>query len=434
MTTNTNWLILKQFYDNNLFRPFFSSHFSFHLIARQRRLEAAIQRLYRRRAYVPDLVLNCPVNGQNNDSSEHEPDNDYYEEIEELLPKLNLLSIHHRISSARNDITPPPHLPPKRLLVRPPTATTEVMGQSLSLRKPRISMTWVLREQQQQQQQANNSPNHQQNSHLSPAHHLCQSSPNLASFSDHLSSPTIPSSASSIQIRSKKPRNFRNSLTTNSVTSAKTPINNEGRLFSEKAPVTKNNKKIPNRTDCAKPVNGFTKLQSTKSNNCDVILPDNNNNNHFVHNNNNNSVLINNLVSKPKDGGGSSVDNKNVNNFLNDYNNNIHNATQKLPPKYNYQQQHQKHLLHEQSISVNGSELKNPNYSEPSLCALSEGGGGSGGLRRQRHKKRRERKSGHHHHNHQHFGYDIKNVDEFLSQVSLNGYNLFWISKFKKKF
>ncbi|XP_017059615.1 uncharacterized protein LOC108100319 [Drosophila ficusphila] len=74
--------------------------------------------------------------------------------------------------------------------------------------------------------------------------------------------------------------------------------------------------------------------------------------------------------------------------------------------------------------SVTGAEsLKCTSYSEPSLVAASEGGGvtGSGGggaaapqqQRRHRHRKRRDRNRV------QRFGYEIQNVDEFLSRCSL---------------
>ncbi|XP_034481022.1 uncharacterized protein LOC117786765 [Drosophila innubila] len=58
-------------------------------------------------------------------------------------------------------------------------------------------------------------------------------------------------------------------------------------------------------------------------------------------------------------------------------------------------------------------------YSEPSLVAVSEAGGGVGGAaqqqRRHRHRKRRERERN----RVQRFGYEIHNVDEFLSRCSL---------------
>ncbi|XP_039150125.1 uncharacterized protein LOC6736392 [Drosophila simulans] len=74
--------------------------------------------------------------------------------------------------------------------------------------------------------------------------------------------------------------------------------------------------------------------------------------------------------------------------------------------------------------SVTGAEsVKCTSYSEPSLVAASEGGGvgGSGGgaaapqqQRRHRHRKRRDRNRV------QRFGYEIHNVDEFLSRCSLS--------------
>lgn len=55
-------------------------------------------------------------------------------------------------------------------------------------------------------------------------------------------------------------------------------------------------------------------------------------------------------------------------------------------------------------------------YSEPSLVAVSEGGGGAPQQqRRHRHRKRRERERN----RVQRFGYEIHNVDEFLSRCSL---------------
>ncbi|KAH8342394.1 hypothetical protein KR059_005339, partial [Drosophila kikkawai] len=75
--------------------------------------------------------------------------------------------------------------------------------------------------------------------------------------------------------------------------------------------------------------------------------------------------------------------------------------------------------------SVTGAEsLKCTSYSEPSLVAASEGGGGGVGAgggssapqqqqRRHRHRKRRDRNRV------QRFGYEIHNVDEFLSRCSL---------------
>ncbi|KAH8380388.1 hypothetical protein KR009_010338, partial [Drosophila setifemur] len=79
--------------------------------------------------------------------------------------------------------------------------------------------------------------------------------------------------------------------------------------------------------------------------------------------------------------------------------------------------------------SATGAEsLKCTSYSEPSLVAASEGAGAAGGgevgggaagapqqqQRRHRHRKRRDRHRG------QRFGYEIHNVDEFLSRCSLS--------------
>lgn len=387
--------------------------------------EAAAFRL-RRRAYVPDLVLNCPVNRNNGtttiDHHHHAPADDYYEEIEELLPKLNLVParriVPFNVVQQFQQFSQP--LGVEQQQHRP----REVMGQNLSLRKPRISMTWVLREQQHQQHSPVHNQLQTQPAQLSPVHQLYQSSPNLASFSDHhLSSPTIPSSASSVQIRSKKPRNFRNSLANNnhhhqnssvsvnaSQTSAKYVSKN--RLFGEKSVKVVNKefseehkpnhvKKVTNESQSAKS-NGFLKFQGNKSN-CDV-------------NNNSNDPQATSTKATPAPTFERSkllngVDN--VNNLQNDYNNNSSNhhfnngsvGTFKVLPQ-----------AQDKTTTAAGNEIKNT-YSEPSLCALSEGGDTK--TRRHRHKKRRERSKAHHHH-HQHFGYDIKNVDEFLSQVSCN--------------
>ncbi|KAH8365962.1 hypothetical protein KR093_007720, partial [Drosophila rubida] len=72
------------------------------------------------------------------------------------------------------------------------------------------------------------------------------------------------------------------------------------------------------------------------------------------------------------------------------------------------------------AAAVTADALKGT-YSEPSLVAVSEGGGGGGSVgvpqqqRRHRHRKRRERER----HRVQRFGYEIHNVDEFLSRCSL---------------
>lgn len=70
--------------------------------------------------------------------------------------------------------------------------------------------------------------------------------------------------------------------------------------------------------------------------------------------------------------------------------------------------------------SATGAEsVKCTSYSEPSLVAASEGGGAAGSApqqqqqRRHRHRKRRDRNRV------QRFGYEIHNVDEFLSRCSL---------------
>uniref|UniRef100_A0A1I8QAY5 SH3 domain-containing protein n=1 Tax=Stomoxys calcitrans TaxID=35570 RepID=A0A1I8QAY5_STOCA len=65
-------------------------------------------------------------------------------------------------------------------------------------------------------------------------------------------------------------------------------------------------------------------------------------------------------------------------------------------------------LKKESSAATTKASLKSGSYSEPSLIAASEGNS-----RRHRHRKRRERNRP------PKFGYDIKNVDEFLTKCSL---------------
>jgi hypothetical protein len=87
--------------------------------------------------FCPDLVRNCKSLPAADDDENVADENQDYVEIEELTSKLNL---HNEVG-----------LPTNVKQNRETNYLTGEMGQNVSLKRPKISLTWVLRDQQSQQ-------------------------------------------------------------------------------------------------------------------------------------------------------------------------------------------------------------------------------------------------------------------------------------------
>ncbi|XP_038120566.1 uncharacterized protein LOC6042820 [Culex quinquefasciatus] len=275
------------------------------------------------------------------------------------------------------------------------------MGQNLSIRRPKISLTWVLREQQQQQQQQSQQQQQQQlhqnqsandrrppqinGNYLQPSSQSRRASPVKATAVAPAPSPPAPSSGSSngAAVPARK----------------KSRTRSKERLFSEKY-VSDNNLTEYGYNEKLKAVHGGPNGGASAPASTEHHGSNGHHHHNGVYRKSNRSYRKNSDRLKKKEGTlvyPSLVQSETVDILLNNNNSII----------INLNQEEQQQLLKEKS-------LKNT-YSEPSLyTTVSEP---SSSKNRHRHRRRRER---YHRSASQRFGYEIQNVDEFLSKCSLS--------------
>ncbi|KAL9701823.1 hypothetical protein quinque_005264 [Culex quinquefasciatus] len=358
-------------------------------------------------AFCPDLVRNCKITAdpqsgrnspepvpstsqqpQNNQPRTPDQDQDVYVEIEELNQSVAAVQLAT------------PEKP------QPPTSTTSSttvvcgdMGQNLSIRRPKISLTWVLREQQQQQQsqQQQQQQLHQNQSandrrppqingnYLQPSSQSRRASPVKTTAVAPVPPPPAPSSGSSngAAVPARK----------------KSRTRSKERLFSEKY-VSDNNLTEYGYNEKLKAVHGGPNGGASAPASTEHHGSNGHHHHNGVYRKSNRSYRKNSDRLKKKERTlvyPSLVQSETVDILLNNNNSII----------INLNQEEQQQLLKEKS-------LKNT-YSEPSLyTTVSEP---SSSKNRHRHRRRRER---YHRSASQRFGYEIQNVDEFLSKCSLS--------------
>ncbi|XP_055621025.1 uncharacterized protein LOC129765157 isoform X2 [Toxorhynchites rutilus septentrionalis] len=374
-------------------------------IARQQQRQRIKEHLLSQDAFCPDLVRNCkistdPQSERNSPEPEQVPstsgynrstnDQEIYVEIEELNQSLTSAQI--TITNAANSSETACGSNTQNVQSGVPTGgtiTTTVgdMGQNLSIRRPKISLTWVLREQAQQQQQ-----NQQQ-----PAGNLQQviSQQNGSHYNHHLTHSTQsrrPSPVKPIISNGTTALPSKTAISVNVPTRKKSRNSSKERLFSEKYVSDNNLTEYHN--------------DKSKSNNIVHVLdgssapPSTEHHNSYngIYRKSNRSYRKNSDRLKKKDRSSiypNLVQSETVDNLLNNNNNSI---------IVNLNQEDK--LLKEKSVLA----LKNT-YSEPTLyTTVSE----PSSSKKHRHRRRRERFRS------QRFGYEIQNVDEFLSKCSLS--------------
>ncbi|XP_055529743.1 uncharacterized protein LOC129721326 isoform X2 [Wyeomyia smithii] len=268
------------------------------------------------------------------------------------------------------------------------------MGQNLSIRRPKISLTWVLREQSQQQSQQRQHPSSQshQQSDVNLLHHH---------HHPHVTQSRRASPVKAIVGNGSAPVHQSNSTTTGSQlvvpVRKKSRTRSKERLFSEKY-VSDNNLteyhnelKLKATGNCIAQNGGITAAASSEHHN-----------HNGIYRKSNRSYRKNSDRLRKKERAQlypSLVQSETVDVLLNNNNNNNNSII------INLNQEDQ--LLREKSAAIS---LKNT-YSEPSLyTTVSE----PSSSKKHRHRRRRER------YRSQRFGYEIQNVDEFLSKCSLS--------------
>ncbi|TMW50378.1 hypothetical protein DOY81_004532 [Sarcophaga bullata] len=260
------------------------------------------------------------------------------------------------------------------------------MGQNLSIRRPRISLTWVLREQSQNQQQQQQQQQDQQNEK---------------------------------QQQNTKKEEFLKAEKKEQLTDLNNVLNNN-KIVTNTHSVTTEKKKyrlkhIPGHSE---PLNGYATTPTGYTNTPTALGTQkffSNQNLLEYHSNDGNGkpaskdlLFVCTPQRAPDSFGGSTMDVLALAKKRNEIRKKLAN---KMAQFRNETQTPR--LVNNVSNEVqlkkdNKSSLKSGSYSEPSLIAASEGNS-----RRHRHRKRRERNRS------QKFGYEIKNVDEFLNKCSL---------------
>lgn len=274
------------------------------------------------------------------------PDEDYVE-IDEIRQTVSKLSINNNDPFNTNSTNfPHPFAKGNATCIAPIEPSKQAMGQSLSQRRPRISLTWVLRGEQQ------------------PAN----------------PSALLHRNVDGTENRTHEKKKFR----------SKSKDTGE-RLFSEKY-VTEH-EKIDD-----------TSLNNNRQRAVSELL-------YVCSKNVGENKAIDGYASDQCGGSRNErcrrSDKTKVSSKFSMIKNNLNNFS------------HEKSHFKEKTIALNGEsgfrdgnrndingEFIKPTYSEPSLCT-------EGQSRRHRHRRRRERNRS------QRFGYEIRNVDEFLSKVKL---------------
>ncbi|XP_037810454.1 alpha-protein kinase 1-like [Lucilia sericata] len=266
------------------------------------------------------------------------------------------------------------------------------MGQSLSIRRPRISLTWVLREQsqnQQQQQQQQNEPQQQQNTKKEEETKLNEEKKeNISDLNNVLNNNQI------LNQRSSNKQDHTTAVEKKKYRLKHIP-NSNSEALNGYATTPTGYTNTPNALGSQKFFSNQNLLEYHKDeSNCKPASKD--------------LLFVCTPQRVPESFGGSSLDVLALAKKRNE-------IRKKLATKMAHfrSESQTPRLVNNISNDVqlkkdNKSSLKSGSYSEPSLIAASEGNS-----RRHRHRKRRERNRS------QKFGYEIKNVDEFLNKCSL---------------
>ncbi|KAM7358213.1 uncharacterized protein ACRADG_003273 [Cochliomyia hominivorax] len=265
----------------------------------------------------------------------------------------------------------------------------EEMGQNLSIRRPRISLTWVLREQsqnQQQQQQNDQQPNTKQEEEKS---------------------------LKEDKVKKENTSDLNNVLNNNQI------VNKSINKLDGPNGVEKKKYRLKHIPSNSEPLNGYATTPTGYTNTPNALGSQK-----FFSNQNlleyhkdevnykpasKDLLFVCTPQRVPESFGGSALDVLALAKKRNE-------IRKKLAMKMAHfrSETQTPRLVNNISNDVqlkkdnNKSSLKSGSYSEPSLIAASEGNS-----RRHRHRKRRERNRS------QKFGYEIKNVDEFLNKCSL---------------
>lgn len=264
------------------------------------------------------------------------------------------------------------------------------MGQNLSIRRPRISLTWVLREQSQNQQQQ------QQQQNDLPTNTKKEETEKILK-----------------EDRKENNTNLNNILNNNQI------INNGVKKSDSTHAVEKKKYRLKHISGNSEPLNGYATTPTGYTNTPTALGSQK-----FFSNQNlleyhkdevnykpasKDLLFVCTPQRVPESFGGSSMDVLALAKKRNE-------IRKKLASKMAHfrSESQTPRLVNNISNDVQlkkdtKSSLKSGSYSEPSLIAASEGNS-----RRHRHRKRRERSRG------QKFGYEIKNVDEFLNKCSLS--------------
>lgn len=303
-------------------------------------------------AFCPDLLHPCPTHSTHSQTSnaQHQqlPDEDYVE-IDEIRQTISTLNIDNNDPFNTNSTNfPHPFAKANQTCIAPIEPSKQAMGQQLSQkRRPKISLTWVLRGEQQ------------------PA--------NPSALLHH----NVDDGSAENRIREKK--KFR----------SKSRDTGE-RLFSEKylteqekigeANLNNNRQRAVSELlyVCSKNADENTSIDGYASDRCY----------------NSQSDRCRRSV-KTKVSSKFSMIKNNLNNFTHEKSDHFKDKTIVLNGNNEFRISKRN--------DVNGEYIK-PTYSEPSLCT-------EGQSRRHRHRRRRNRS--------QRFGYEIRNVDEFLSKVKI---------------
>lgn len=291
----------------------------------------------RNNAFCPDLVRHCTPTTRNDDE-------DYIciDDTSVVNANFSRLSVQPNRRSSRNHRNEPTRLTT--------SSSGEVMGQSLSLRRPKISLTWVLREQQSHH-------NH---------HNPSNSAPSTTNSIIRRKNSLLKKSTTSVSAAGGGVCGQTTHIETKKTKKSRDEINEK--LFSEKYV---NQENAPHQTI------GLT-----------LLVPP------HIHTNGGIPITVGGekfreplRKSDRSRGATKSKFERSSKNQL-------------APPPST----HQNHYV----LGSNQSDLGGKsNYSEPSVyTTVSEGA-----QKRHRPRKRKERNRS------QRFGYDIKNVDEFLSRV-----------------
>lgn len=356
-----------------------------------------IYRIPDKDVFCPDLLHTCRGNTNRSQSSSPAPteshnrtvsDEQHYAEIDEIVQSVSQIRLrqhqqnvleesarefHSTTSNTQqSDNVPAPSGIPSSTQSRAQCVTAQidpaqpVMGQSLSQRRPRLSLTWVLRNQNQ-----------------------AAATSTAASTTSNTICPSTAGTAVTIRTLEKKKLRSKSRDCTERMFSEKYVNGNADKTGNEYSVVAEPpdgvsklffvcSKKAANEYDSDDDEGCGLDRRSDRSRKSEKIKRASNNKLSFKNNLNNNNVNVEKTVNSDK-----------LTSFKEVY------ATSEEPG-----QEDDKSCIKPADAALKAT------YSEPSLCK-----GDTGLSRRHRHRRRRERNRS------QRFGYEIKNVDDFLSKV-----------------